>query len=137
MKKLLIGFVAVFVTFTALDFVIHNLILGTTYEQIRQVFRPDMMEKMWIMYLVTAISSFFFVLIFSKGYEGKGIAEGLRYGFYVGMMMSVGMAYGSYAMYPLPYSLAMSWFIYSMVEYLVAGTVVALVYGQKESAPTP
>jgi hypothetical protein len=135
MKKLLIGFVAVFVTFTALDFVIHNLILGSTYQQIENVFRPDMMDKLWIMNLVTAISSFFFVLIFSKGYEGNGIAEGLRYGFYVGMMMSVGMAYGSYAMYPLPYSLAMSWFIYSMVEYLAAGMVVALVYGKKAAAP--
>ena len=134
MKKLLIGFVAVFVTFAALDFVIHNLILGSTYQQIKEVFRPDMMDKIWIMNLVTAITSFFFVLIFSKGYEGKGIAEGLRYGFYMGMISAVGMAYGSYAMYSIPYSLAMSWFIYGLVEHLAAGAVTALVYGKKDAA---
>lgn len=134
MKKLLIGTVAVFVVISALDYVIHTLILGSTYEQIKDVFRPDMMEKMWIISLATAITSFFFVLIFSKGYEGKGIAEGLRYGCYAGTMITMGMSYGNYATYPLPYSLAMSWFIYGLAEYLVAGAVVALVYGKKSGA---
>jgi hypothetical protein len=134
MKKLLLGWVAVFVVITALDYVIHNLILGSTYDQIKDVFRPDMMDKMWIISLVTAITSFFFVLIFSKGYEGKGIVEGVRYGFYAGMMLATGMAYGGYAMIAIPYALAVQWFVYSLVEYVVAGVVAALVYGKKESA---
>jgi hypothetical protein len=135
MKKLLFGWLAVFITISACDYVIHNLILGSTYEQIKEVFRPDMMDKMWIISLVTAIVSFFFVLIFSKGYEGTGIVEGLRYGFYAGMMLSTGMAYGAYATYPIPYHLAMSWFIYGLAEYLLAGVVVALVYGKKAAPP--
>jgi hypothetical protein len=130
MKKLLLGWLAVFVTISVCDYVIHNLILGSTYEQIKEVFRPDMMDKMWIISLVTAIVSFFFVLVFSKGYERKGVAEGLRYGFYAGMMLATGMAYGSYATYAIPYHLAMSWFIYGLAEYLIAGAVVALVYGK-------
>lgn len=93
-----------------------------------------MMDKMWIYNLVTAIVSFFFVLIYSKGYEGKGIMEGVRYGLYVGVMLSVGMAYGSYAMIAIPYSLAMQWFLFGMVEYVVAGAVASLVYGKKEGA---
>lgn len=133
MRKLLLGWLAVFVAITACDYVIHNLILGSTYAQIKEVFRPDMMDKMWIISLVTVIVSFFFVLIFSKGYEGKGIVEGLRYGFYAGMMLSTGMAYGSYATYAIPYHLAMSWFIYGLAEYLIAGVVVALVYGKPEA----
>lgn len=133
MRKLLLGWLAVFVTITACDYVIHNLILGSTYDQIKEVFRPDMMDKMWVISLVTAIVSFFFVLIFSKGYEGKGIVEGLRYGFYAGMMLSTGSAYVSYATYAIPYHLAMSWFIYGLAEYLIAGAVVALIYARSSS----
>jgi hypothetical protein len=137
MKKLMLGWLAVFVTISACDFIIHNLILGSTYEQIKEVFRPDMMDKMWIISLVTAIVSFFFVLIFSKGYEGKGVVEGLRYGFYAGMMLATGSAYVSYATYAIPYHLAMSWFIYGLAEYLIAGAVVALIYAKSTTPSAP
>ena len=134
MKKLLLGWLAVFVALSVLDYLIHGLILSSTYEQLKEVFRPDMMDKMWIYSLVAAITSFFFVLIYSKGYEGKGIMEGVRYGLYVGAMLSTGMAYGSYASYAIPYSLAIQWFLFGMAEYVVAGVVVSLIYGKKEGA---
>ena len=134
MKKLLLSWVAVFVAISALDYVIHGVILSSAYEQLKEVFRPDMADKMWIYSLVAAITSFFFVLIYSKGYEGKGIMEGVRYGLYAGAMLSTGMAYGSYASYAIPYSLAMQWFLFGMVEYVAAGVIVALIHGKKEGA---
>jgi hypothetical protein len=87
-----------------------------------------MNAKMWISHLNTAIGSFFFTFIFSKGYEGKGIAEGVRYGFYIGFWLSTLMAYGTYLMIAIPYSLAVQWFIYGFIEYVVAGVVLALVF---------
>ena len=89
MKKVLIGFLAVFVTLEILDMIIHGVILMKTYEGMQNVWRVDMMNKMWVMHIMKIVVAFFFTYIFSKGYEGKGIMEGLRYGFYVGMMMSV------------------------------------------------
>jgi len=86
--------------------------------------------KMWLMYVVLAFIAFFFTLIFSKGHEGKGVTEGLRYGFYVGMLVALPFAYGSYAVMPLPYSLALKWFLYGLIEYLIAGVAVALVFGK-------
>lgn len=73
-KKFLLASLAVFITLLILDFVIHNLLLVSVYESIQEVFRPEMMDKMWIMYLTGAIFSLLFVYIFTKGYEGKGIA---------------------------------------------------------------
>ncbi|MCU0453722.1 MAG: hypothetical protein MUE68_08675 [Bacteroidetes bacterium] len=133
MKKLLLGWLAVFVTISVSNYVIHNLILGSTYEQIKEVFRPDMMDKMWIISLVTAIQSFFLVLIFSKGYRGTGIFEGVRFGFYAGFLVATGMAYGSYATYAIPYPLAMQWFVYGVAQYLLSGVVAAIVYGKSSS----
>jgi hypothetical protein len=132
MKKVLIGSVVVYVILEVLDFLIHGVILAPAYVATQHLWRPDMMDKMWIMYIVAAVVSFFFALIFSKGYEGKGIIEGIRYGLYVGVMMGVGMAYGTYAMIAIPYSLALQWFIFSIFEYIIAGIGVALVFGKKK-----
>jgi hypothetical protein len=137
-KKLLYGFLAVFITLEVLDFLVHGLLLKSTYESLSALWRPDMMSKMWVIHLVTLIGSFFFAFIFSKGYENKGIGEGLRYGFYIGVWMSVGMAYGTYSMIAIPYSLALQWFIYGVIEYVIAGAVLAMVFGSKpkEAAKT-
>jgi hypothetical protein len=130
-KKLLFGVIAVFVTIEVLDFLVHGVLLKSTYESLSTLWRPDMTSKMWIIHLVTLIGSFFFVYIFSKGYENKGVGEGLRYGLYIGIWMSVGMAYGTYSMIAIPYSLALQWFLYGVVEYIIAGAVLAMVYGMK------
>jgi hypothetical protein len=136
-KKLWIAFVAVFVVMSVLSFVIHGVLLTSTYslEEVAKIMRPEteMMGMMWIYYVVYLISSFVITLIFSKGYEGKGIAEGMRYGLYIGLLLATPMAYASYAMYPMPYSLSLQWFIYGMIEYVIIGIVLSMVYGKKQA----
>jgi hypothetical protein len=135
-KKLVVGWIVVFIVMSVLEFLLHGVILSSTYnsEAVRKFTRPEseMMGMMWIYYVVYLIVSFFFTLIFSKGYEGKGIVEGVRYGLYMGLLMATPMAYASYAMLPMPYSLALSWFISGIIEYIILGIVVAMVYGKKE-----
>ena len=141
-KKLWIGTVVVFLGMSVISFLVHGVILTSTYmlDPVKNLLRPEseMMGMMWIYYVVYLIISFFFTLVFSKGYEGKGIVEGVRYGFYIGVMMATPMAYASYAMYPIPYSLALQWFIYTLIQYLILGVAVAGVFGKKpkESATT-
>ena len=131
-KKILLGFVAVFVTLEILEMIVNFVILGSTYASIT-LWRSDMNSKMWIFHLVMLIGSFFFVFIFSKGFENKGIMEGVRYGAYVGTWLSVGKAYGTYAMIAIPYSLAVQWFVYGVLEYIAAGAVIALIFQTKKT----
>jgi hypothetical protein len=128
-KKLLYGSVAVFITIEVLNILIHGVILSPTYQSTSSIWRPDYSSKVWIASLNTVISAFFFTFIFLKGYEGKGAAEGGRYGFYVGFWLSTLIAYGTYMMIAIPYSLALQWFVYGLIEYVVAGIVLALVVG--------
>jgi len=134
-KKFWMSFIAVFITMEILDFVVHGLILAPTYQAHQALFRPDMNSKMWIYHVISLVGSFFFTFIFSKGYEGKGFMEGVRYGTYIGIWMSIGMAYGTYGMIAIPYSLALQWFIYGIIEYIIAGVVLAMVYGMKAKEP--
>jgi hypothetical protein len=137
MKKVLLGFIVVFVLMEIAAYIVDFLILGPTYESLKDLWRPDMQSKMWIFHLVMIFQAFFFSFIFSKGYEGKGIAEGVRYGLYIGIWMSVAMAYGTYAMIAIPYSLALQWFIYGVIEYVIYGIALALVFRKKAQPVTP
>ena len=134
MKKVLLGFAAVFVLMNALDFVVHGVILDSAYKATANIWRPDMQSKMWIFTVISLVGAFFFTFIFSKGYEGKGIAEGARYGLYIGIWMSIGMAYGTYGMIAIPYFMALQWFLYGVVEYVIYGIVLALIFGKKAEA---
>ena len=131
-KKVWLGFAAVFVTFEILDYIINSIILGPLYSSIT-IWRPDMNSKMWIFTVVTLIGSFFLSFIFSKGFERKGMPEGIRYGLYTGIWLNVGKAYGTYAMIAIPYTLALEWFLYGMVEYVIAGMVLAVVFASGKS----
>jgi hypothetical protein len=131
-KKLWLGFIAVFVTAEILNFVIMGLILGPSFDSLKSLWREDMMSKMWIYHVIMLVGAFFFTYIFSKGYEGKGIMEGVRYGLYIGIWMSIGAAYGTYAMIAIPYYLTLEWFLLGVLDYIIMGIVVALVYGTKK-----
>jgi len=127
-KRFIGASIAVFIAFQVFDFIIHGVILGSTYENLKDVWRPDMMSKMWIFYITSAILSFLFVYIFTKGYEGKGIGEGIRYGLLIGLLMNVVGMFNQYVVYPIPFSLALQWFIYGTIEFIACGIVAALIY---------
>jgi hypothetical protein len=128
-KKFWMAFIAVFVTAVVLDMIVYNLVLGTAFTSLT-VWRADMNSLRWIYPVITLVGSFFFTFIFSKGYEGKGIAEGIRYGLYIGIWLSIGMAYGTYAMVAVPYGLTLEWFFLGVVTYVIMGIVASLVYGK-------
>ena len=74
-----------------------------------------------------------FVYIFIKGYEGKGVVEGVRYGFRIGILMNVMGMFNQYAVYPIPFTLAIQWFIFAMIEFIICGIIVSLIYKPNKS----
>lgn len=125
-----ISFVVVFVFFALASYLVDGVLLASTYESLKEIWRPDMMSLMWVYYVILLVGSFFFVFIFSRGYEGKGVMEGVRFGLYIGIWMGIGMAYGTYAMIPIPYSMALTWFFAAIIQYIIAGILTALIFGK-------
>jgi hypothetical protein len=130
-KRFVLASLAVCVSAIVLDFIIHGVILKSAYEATKSVWRPDMESKVWIFWLINLIVAFPFTYLFVKGYEGKGIMEGVRFGCIIGIFTSIPMAYGNYVMLPLPYSMAAQWFVFGMIEAVLLGVVVSLVYKPK------
>jgi len=102
-------------------------------DAVKVVFRPEaeMMSNMWMMWIIDIVWAFFFVFFFVKGYEGKGIMEGVRFGIYIGLFYCFVNAYGSYVVYPLPYSLTMQWFIYGIIQSVILGVLASIIYKPK------
>ncbi len=129
-KRLILTFVVIYIAGVGIDYLIHEKLLDEAYESTKTVWRPEaeMNSMVWIMWVIRAITCFFFVFFFAKGYEGRGILEGLRFGLYMGLLMSIPMAYGSYFALPIPYSLALQWFLYGLGSWIVLGFLAALLY---------
>ncbi len=131
-RRFWMTFIAVFVAAVILDMIIYAGILGTAFSSL-SVWRADRNALAWIYPVISLVGSFFFTFIFSKGYEGKGIFEGLRYGLYTGIWLSIGMAYGTYGMVDIPYGMTLEWFILGVLRFVVMGIVASLLYGKKQA----
>ncbi|TSA27504.1 MAG: hypothetical protein D4R68_05510 [Ignavibacteriales bacterium] len=131
-KKLIIAVLAVFVLLEVTGYLIHSVILASTYmqETVSKAFRPmaEMQAKMWRMWIADFVFSFFFVFIFTKGYQNKGIMEGVRYGVYIALFMNFMSAVAQNVIYPVPFSLALQWFIYGSIQMVLLGVVAAFIY---------
>ena len=129
-KKFILASIVVFIVYEILNYVIHSFILGNAYMATASLWRPmeEMNSMMWIMWLGDLVKAFVFVYIFTKGIEGKGWAEGLRYGFWIGLYVSIGMAFGTYATSPIPFSIAIQWLIFGIIQLMICGIGAALVY---------
>ncbi|MGB9665325.1 MAG: hypothetical protein ACPL25_10485 [Ignavibacteria bacterium] len=135
-KKFWLTFILVFVTFVVTSYLIYGLIMQPTFQdpEVSKVFRPEseMMSKMWVAYLMDLVWSFFFVFFFAKGYENRGIMEGVRFGFYIGLFYFMVAFYQSYVYYPVPYKLVLQMFLWGLVQSVLCGIVAALVYKPKQ-----
>jgi len=130
-KRYFLAVIAVLATIVVTNIIIHSFILMDTYTSLKQIWRPDMMNFIWIMYITDIILAFLFVYIFVKGYENKGMLEGIRFGFIMGLLLDGLSASGQFLVYPIPFSLAAQWFIYGIIRFVILGIIVALVYRPK------
>ena len=140
-KKVWTGFIVTYIFLQIADFLIHGVLLSSTYHSLMSevpgLYRPEGEQKIWIFFVIGLFFSFFFTFIFSKGYQGKGMAEGLRYGFYIALMTALPAAYAEYAMHPLPYTMILTWFCYDTIKLLIAGIIVAMIFGSKGKEGSP
>jgi len=131
-KRFWISFGVIFIVLEITGYLIHVVLLGATYqsEGIKEVFRTmeEMDSRMWVMWVTDLIWVYFFTFFFVKGYENKGIMEGVRFGLYMGIFVSLVISYQNYVVLPIPYSLAFQWFAYGFIQSIILGVVAALIY---------
>ena len=134
-KRFVLACVVVYVIYQCLGFLIHQVLLAETYGSLASVWRPEaeMMSNMWLMFITSAVWVVLFCYIFTRGYEGKGVMEGVRYGVIMGLFWGIPYSYDSYVIYPIPLSLAHTWFAATVILGVISGIVLALIYKPAEA----
>jgi len=127
MKKLILSTIAVFFAWSVMDYIIHGMILGSSYAATASLWRPMGEMKMGVMYVSVLIAALSFVVIFAQFFAKKGIAAGLKYGLWLGLGAGVSMGYGSYSVMPIPYHMAFTWFVGSIIEAAIGGMIVGAI----------
>lgn len=134
-RKLLIGSVVVYLVLILLEYLEHSVFFASTYMSLPNLFRSPEETKAWVVLVVYVVFAFGFTFIFSKGYEGKGVMEGVRYGFYVSLLTSVTYSFALYASMPIPFSLALQRAIIGIAQLVIYGVILSLVF-RKKIAPS-
>ncbi|MCP2502256.1 MAG: hypothetical protein NCA08_11925 [Deltaproteobacteria bacterium] len=127
MKKTILSILAVFIAWSVMDYVIHGVILRSSYAATASLWRPMGEMKTSLMYFSVMIASITFVLIYSLLISRKGISTGLKYGALFGLSAGVSMGYGSYSVMPIPYHMAFTWCFGSVVEAMVGGLILGWI----------
>jgi hypothetical protein len=134
-KKLITAAAAVFVALILTELLFHTICLKDIYDSLAGIgpFRPyaDIMGYTWVMIVQGLIYSFFFVFIFARGYEGRGLMEGVRFAIYITLFFNVVMAYMQFVLYAIPYYLVWYWILMGFVQNLIYGILAALIYKPK------
>jgi hypothetical protein len=126
-KRILLAILSVFLLWSVLDFVIHGIILRPAYEATASLWRPMAQMKMGLMYVTVLIAASMFVLIYAWLITRKSLGTGFIYGFLYGIGVGVGMGYGTYSVMPIPYSMALAWFLGALVEATLGGLLLGMI----------
>ena len=132
-KQSLLAVTAIFISWSILDFIIHGILLQSTYEATAELWRPMEEMKMSLMYVVTLLFAACFVTIYGLLVTQKSLASGIIFGVLFGLATGISMGFGSYSYMPIPLELAWSWFFGSLIQAIVAGVIVGVVVNLKSS----
>ncbi len=132
MKRTLLAVLAVFALWSAMDFVIHGLVLASPYAATPQLWRPMAEMKTGLMYVTVLIAAASFVGIYAWFIADKSVKTAVRYGLVFGIGSGISMGYGSYSVMPLPYQIALGWCIGTIIEAVVAGWITGMIVKKQE-----
>jgi hypothetical protein len=116
-----------FILWSVLDFIIHGLILKSAYASTASLWRPMAEMKMGLMYVTVLITALAFSANYAYLVAKKSLMVGLTYGLLHGIAVGVGMGYGTYSMMPIPYCMALTWFLGTVIEGVLGGLLLGAI----------
>ena len=126
-KKIVVSGLVVFILWSVLGFLMNGVILRSAYEATLALWRPMAEMKTGLMYATTLIQALAFVSIFAWLASEKTLGRGIQFGLLYGVAVGIGMGYGTYSVMPIPYHMALVWFLGTLVQTILGGILAALI----------
>jgi len=134
-KLYIIAALAVFVLMAAFGWLLDGVVLSQLYDITKGIWRDQASREALtpLLFLNYFVVSFVFVALFVRGYRRKGWAEGVRFGLVFGLVIATISAIEKFVLLEIPVQLALGWFMGILLEYMIMGLTIALIYRDKES----
>ena len=126
--------IVIFLYIFVYEFALHSFVLADLYEEHQHLLRQQ--HESNIIYFLLMLLGFLFVsfgfcYIFARGYENGGMVEGLRFGALIGGTFAISGTLVEYSVFPIPDNWLAPWLIGYMLQWIVAGLIVAGIYRPK------
>jgi hypothetical protein len=127
--RLFLAVVAVFVVMFASDALIHGMWLKPDYDAAKAIFRPEAEMGSYLPYLIFAqiVCATTFVVVWAMGFAGRGVGMGILFALLMGLFQQTWVLV-NYAIFPISGDLALKWYFSGLVQAVLIGITVALVY---------
>jgi hypothetical protein len=137
MKRILFAAALIFVSWAAVDTLVHRFVLQDFYTASPALWRP--MEEMnpWLINIASTVLVAVFVVAYARLVRPKSLSAGLCYGSILGMGFGVASGLGTYIHSPIPISLALAWTALGAGKGIVAGAILGVFVDEGERGVAP
>lgn len=125
-KCFLIPAIAMVIWTAIFGWIWHGNVMKQMYMDTASLWRPVDQMNGAALHGGMALGALIAAYIFMKGYEGRGLKEGLRFGIIMTLLF-LGCGLVGYATQPMPSSLIMMWTLGDLINYSVGGMIMGML----------
>ena len=114
--------------------IVHLFILREADSILNTIGRPESQRNLYLSLLVTALLSMLFVWSYAHFAKRGDLHDGLMHGIFFGILAGTLVDLNQYILYPIPASLAFTWFIFGLIEFCIYGILVSTLYPVKDKS---
>ena len=137
-RRFVIAWIVLFVAWYIGSFVVHGVLLHADYARLQSLFRSPEEARAYLplMALAHILMAGAFVWIYTRGLEAKPwLAQGLRYGVAIALLMIVPLYLIYYVVEPMPGDTVAKQIVYDTLLVLLLGLLVAFMYRKTTAKP--
>ena len=127
-KRLVLTSVVICIIFLLIEGLQHGVLLRSSYAEHPEFMRISGADIMILNLIGGIVFSFMFSYIFARGYQGKGLQEGVRFGIIISLFLWFPKLIFEYANLNYPGSWPLIWFIFGVTATVISGIAAAFIY---------
>ena len=135
-KRFFIATIAIIVFALGWNGIVHLVVLREADSILSSIGRQESQRNLFLSSLITVMISILFVWSYSRTAKRGDLRDGLTHGLFFGILAGILVDLNQYVLYPIPASLAFTWFVFGLFEFCLYGVLVSRLYPIKHEKTT-